>query len=410
MALLLPLRVARDTVRPGPLTVATEVTGDVARALRARILDLDDPLDEAELAAVIDGAAAAAPVGNGVIVDTAHDTGLLGATSTKLEVSVQLRMAHIPTSVCHLFDPATHPLLSCRAAKTMGSGAATRRLRVTAAVEGYSAPAIDTVELEDNAPHTFDLLPTFYPERLKDVTELTRATVSILVDDLDSEKVELHRTSAVWLLARTTALLSVVDPTTGAHTDLTRYFGAFVTPNDPAVLAFLQKVKAHHPNKMLPGYQGGPAGITAQVKAAYDAVHAEVDVTYVNTTIAFSPDETTSVQRVRLPREALSTGAANCIDGVVLLASLIEAMSLNPAIVVVPGHAFLGWETWIESGEWNYLETTMLGTHPFEAAADRGAAQAARFEQLATGRNDESLFRRWPLRQLRREFGIVPTV
>lgn len=385
--------------------------GAVARALRARVLDPDDRLDPAVLAATIDAAAEApAPAGSGVVVDTAHDAGLLGATSTKLAVTVQLRMAHIPTSVCHLFDPLTNPLLSCRAEKTLGGGAKTRRLRVTAAVEGYSAPAVDTVELDNNAPHTFDLLPTFFPERLKNVNELTRATVSVLVEDLDSQKVELHRTSAVWLLARTTALLAVLDPATGAYYDLSRYFGAFVTPNDPAVLGFLQNVKAHHPSHALSGYQGSPEGITAQVKATYEAVHDDVDVTYVNSTIAFSADETTSVQRVRLPSEALATGAANCIDGVVLLASLLEAMSLHPAIVVVPGHAFLGWEAWDGSGEWKYLETTMLGTQPFDVAVARGEAQAAGLEKLARDRNDESLFRRWPLRQLRREFGIVPMV
>jgi hypothetical protein len=83
------------------------------------------------------------------------------------------------------------------------------------------------------------------------------------------------------------------------------------------VLAFLQQVKTHHPDKTLAGYQGDPDAVTAQVKAVYDAVRTDVDVTYVNSTLAFSPDDTTAVQRVRLPREALETGAANCIDGVV---------------------------------------------------------------------------------------------
>ncbi len=382
----------------------------VARAVREHLL-APGPVSAADLAAAIDAVPGAAPADDaGVVVDTAHDAGLLGATSTKLEVTVKLRMAHIPTSVCHLFDPATHPLLSCRAAKALGADSTTRRLRVTATVEGYSAPAIDTVELDTAAPHDFDLLPTFYPERLNSVTELTRATVSVLVDDLDSQLVELHRTSPVWLLARTTALLSVTDPTTGASQDLTPYFGAFVTPNDPKVLAFLERVKAYHPEKTLAGYQGGEAGVTTQVKAVYDAVQKDVNVTYVNSTLAFSPDDTTAVQRVRLPREALETGAANCIDGVVLLASLLEAISLRPAIVVVPGHAFLGWETSRDSGTWGYLETTMLGTQPFEAAAARGDEEAAELQKLAADRNEQAIFRRWPLRQLRKEFGIVPTV
>jgi hypothetical protein len=51
----------------------------------------------------------------------------------------------------------------------------------------------------------------------------------------------------------------------------------------------------------------------------------------------------------------------------------------------------------------------MLGTQPFEAAAARGDEEAAELEKLAVDRNDQTIFRRWPLRQLRKEFGIVPT-
>ncbi len=390
--------------------MSSMLPSSVAEAVRERLLDPTAEIDAADLAAAVDAAADGKPAPEaGVVVDTARDTGLLGAMSTKLEVTVKLLMAHIPTSVCHLFDPATHPLVSCEARKADAADDKIRRLRVTAIVDGYSAPAIDTVELENKQPHEFKLLPTFFPQRLNEVTELTRATLSVLVEDLDSQLVELNRTSPVWLLARTTALLSVKDPTTGDSVDLTPYFGAFVTPNDPAVLRFLERVKTFHPAKALSGYQGDPEGVTLQVKAAYDAVKEDVDLTYVNTTLAFSPDDTTSVQRVRLPREALETGAANCIDGVVLLASLLEAMSLRPAIVVVPGHAFLGWETWKDSGEWKYLETTMLGTQPFDVAAARGEKEAEELQQLAKDKQDARIFRRWPLLQLRREFGILPT-
>src|SRR4029077_11411867 len=76
-------------------------------------------------------------------------------------------------------------------------------------------------------------------------------------------------------------------------------------------------------------------------------------------------------QRTRLPRESLRHKSANCIDGTVLMASLLEAASLHPAIVLVPGHAFVGWETWEGSDEWDYLETTMIASHDFEAARER---------------------------------------
>ena len=46
-----------------------------------------------------------------------------------------------------------------------------------------------------------------------------------------------------------------------------------------------------------------------------------------------------------LPRESLADKEANCINGTVLFASLLEGISMSPAIVLVPGHAFLAWET-----------------------------------------------------------------
>lgn len=385
----------------------------VAERLRRQLLDPDTVVDGAAVEAATAAPANEVPAEvsrDGRVVDTTDKSGLLGPASTGLEVVVDLRMTHVPTSICHLFAAESHPLVTCRLGKALGADDGIRRLRVACTVEGYSAPAIATAELEKKAPITLDLLPTFFPQRLREVTELTRATVTVLVEDLDSGKVEVHRTGAVWLLARNAAPLSVLDPKTGTYQDLTQYFGAFVTPNDPIVMAFLAKVRDHHPGKALAGYQGNRAGVVAQVKAAYEAVADEVDVSYVNSVIAFSPTDTVAVQRVRLPRDVLADGAANCIDGTVLLASLLEAMSLNPAIVTVPGHAFLGYEEWSDSGDWKFVETTMLGTHPFEAACARAEAQAASLQSQQQKTSDPSLFRLRPLRDLRNTLGIVPMV
>jgi hypothetical protein len=237
----------------------------------------------------------------------------------------------------------------------------------------------------------------------------------VLIEDLgDFESrhppyIESHTTHPIWMLARTTAPLAVRDPKTGAWVDLSRYLGAFVTPNAPELMAFLRQAAALHPQKRLMGYQGDPSAVEPQVRALYEALKREAEITYVNSVIAFSPDQGASSQRVRLPRESLTTRQANCIDGVVLCASLLEAISLNPALVVIPGHAFVGWATWSDAtAEWRYLETTMIGTHSFEEAAAGGAALAARYRKLSEDRQDPKLFRLWPLKQLRTEFGITP--
>jgi hypothetical protein len=347
--------------------------------------------------------------GAGRVLDTTRPNALLGADSTGLDAVVKLRMSHVPTAICHLLDAASHPLVSCKVkqASPPGTPNIIRRVRVTCRIEGYSAPAIDTVELIDLKPRGFDLLPTLFPANVAAVTELTSATVSALVEDLDTEKVEVHRTSRIWLLARTTAPLWLHDPSTGALVDLTPYLGAFVTPNAPEIMSFLRTVVDKHPEGRLDGYLRGSDAVEPQVQAVYEALK-DAGVAYVNSVIAFDPEEGTSSQRIRLPRDTLRDRTANCLDGTVLVASLLEAMSLNPAIVLVPGHAFVSWEISPDLGEWHYLETTMIGSHSYDAARRRGDRLAQTYEQRSRQAGDTTLFRRWPLRDLRVVRGITP--
>ena len=112
---------------------------------------------------------------------------------------------------------------------------------------------------------------------------------------------------------------------------------------------------------------------------------------------------------MRLPRESLTAGTANCIDGAVLFASLLEGISLSPALVIIPGHALVAWETWEDSGEWDYLETTMIGgAYTFAQARNSGRSLAETFEQLAAETGNNAKFRFWPLRKLRAQYRITP--
>ena len=253
------------------------------------------------------------------------------------------------------------------------------------------------MEVETLVPVEAVQLPTFYPDKLAALTELTRATVNVEVQDLDA-RTEVHRTIPVWLLAQTTAPLKVKDPSSGTWKDMTRYLGAFVTPNAPPIMSYVRKALDKHPQKRLVGYQVDEAEVTAQVRAIYEAL-AESGIAYVNSIIDFTPETGMNNQRVRRPRESLADKSANCIDGVVLLASLLEAISLNPAIVIVPGHAFLAWETGRNSGQWKYLETTMVSTHSFDEACTQAELTAAAWK--ATEVAGQPTLTLWSIRELR---------
>jgi len=396
--------------------------------LRRQVFEQTDPtasqtlLDElrmgekelAEVEKLRAAAQAADDNNNGTIINRKTDTHLLGPETTGLDSRLQLRMSQIPTAIYHLLDPQTDPLMTCSLDNVSPR---TRRIRITSYIDGYSSHAVDTIELEAQSKHEFRQSPTLFPQRIRNVTELTRATLNVKLEDLDGDPggvsraiwTELHKTYPLWLLARTTAPLAVPDPTTGKLRDMTRYFGAFVTPNAPSLMSFLRIAADAHPDKRLVGYQGDKAaGVRSQVKALFEALKTSGNITYVNSVIAFSPEEGPSTQRVRLPRESLRDSQANCIDGTVLFASLLEGISLNPAIVVVPGHAFVGWETWDESGEWEYLETTMIGSHDFDAARQSGTSTAGFYQELAKETDNPNKFRHWSLRDLRATHRITP--
>lgn len=371
---------------------------------------------EAELLRIEEQLAALAGAAGGrrahaLVIDTAKTAGLLGPETTGLAAEVNLRMAQVPTSICHLLDPERDPLVVCSVRNADPNRI--RRLRVTSYVEGYSARAVDTVELEKQSEaHEFKQMPTFFRERLREATELTRATLHVTVEDLDG-RMELHKTKHLWLLARNTVPLSILDPQTGQSRDMTPYLGAFVTPNAPRVMAFLREATEFHPERTLPGYQGNKndEGIVArQIKALFDALKERSQLTYVNSVIEFSPAEegTSTHQRVRLPRESLDERQANCIDGVVLFASLIEGISMNPALVIIPGHALVGWETWDKSEQWKYLDTVMIGTHTFEEACRAAEEQLATFASLPAPKSGVPRVRMRPLRELRASQQIMP--
>jgi hypothetical protein len=333
-------------------------------------------------------------------------TMVLGAATTGLSVEVHLRMAQVPTAIYHLLDPEFNPLVSCKVTNHVDT---VRRLRITSYIEGFSATAINTVELEVGKNLTIKQSPTLYRRQIKELNELTTATLNVLVEDLDNQKVENHSTHHIWLLARSTAPIAVRDPKNGKLQDFSPYLGAFVTPNAPDLMHFLRSAAQRHPTGRLVGYQGDANEVTPQVKALFEALKEEANITYVNSLISFTPEQGMANQRVRLPRESLSDSQANCIDGSVLFASLLEAISLSPALVIIPGHAFVAWETWKGAPDkWEYLETTMIGTHSFEEAHRSATANATRYQALAEKTGEPAIFRQLPLRILRSERSIMP--
>ena len=345
---------------------------------------------------------------------------MLGPETTGLRVDTALKLQPVPTGIYHLLDPETDPLLTVTITNLTNDP---RRLCVTSYIEGISARAIKTLEFsrsEIKKPKTIPLLPSLLPDQARRITEIQRATLHVVVDifgstmnpqtrtDTWSSLVESHDTHSILLLSRNSGFNAVEDPETGMRRDLTRYYGAWVTPHVEPVQALVRKAAEKVPGRRIWGYQGrpDPEGTASQVKAIFDTLK-EAGIAYVDSVIDFGAGPGQVTQRTRLPRESLRHKSANCIDGTVLMASLLESASLHAAIVLVPGHAFVAWETWRGSDVWDYLETTMIDSDAFEAARQKARTLFEKYSSEDLETDDGPMLRVLKLNELRSQ-GIWP--
>ena len=282
-------------------------------------------------------------------------------------------------------------------------------MRLTCRVEGYSARWVETHELAGKGTtREFLLLPTFDETAILALRDVTTATIHVKVEDLGGPRretggrvgTELHRSLRVRLLPPTTAYLSFRAPS-GSDRDMTRYLGAWVTPNAPAVLRLVRQAGKRSGMGIL-GYQDD-SKVEAQVRALFEELR-DLQLIYAHTILARAGNAAHVVQRVRRPTESITDRCANCIDGTVLFASLLEASSLEASLVLVPRHAFVGWRTSSNgSARWRFLETTMIGHDTFENACAFAESLQARYQQEA----GTDMYRHYPLASLRRD-GIMP--
>ena len=146
--------------------------------------------------------------------------------------------------------------------------------------------------------------------------------------------------------------------------DLSWIFAAYVDERDAVVDAVLgSAIKSEIVDKF-DGYGGGSDdGVYRQVWAVWQALAAH-GIRYSAADPGIARGPRVFSQHVRLLEQTWSDRAATCIDGSVLIASALQHIGLRPFLVLVPGHAFVGFHLDAVGNRAAYLETTVLGAAP----------------------------------------------
>ena len=120
------------------------------------------------------------------------------------------------------------------------------------------------------------------------------------------------------------------------------FLAAFVTPNHPVVADLLKStskwLEKWTKEPSLEGYQcQDPNRVKKMAAAAYAAIQ-ERNITYANPPSSFEE----MGQRVRLCDTVMDQRLGTCMDMTLLYVSVLEAIGLNPVLVLISGHIFAG--------------------------------------------------------------------
>lgn len=184
------------------------------------------------------------------------------------------------------------------------------------------------------------------------------------------------RTERVRVRSVNDALYFIDEDDDAQDLDFNWLFAAYVNEDHPAVDSILKEALATDVVDGFTGYQSrDPDEVLKQVFAIWHVLQRR-GIRYSSITRTGSAHRRVLSQHVRFIDESLSMSQANCVDGSVLMASVLRKIDLDPSLILTPGHMLLGFALDAQGRERAYLETTLIGQ-----VRGHGLGQQARDKQ-----------------------------
>lgn len=186
-----------------------------------------------------------------------------------------------------------------------------------------------------------------------------------------SKELVASGSKTVRLLSNEQIVWSLNDVTSGATYNLEPTLASWIEPYDKngRLEEVRQAANKHHAGGKLRGNTDGEAtleDIRLDVKALYDCLNKDYGISYGDhpTNYGFHHEPHTA-QRILTGPQVLERKNGVCIDFVILFASLMEGLGINPLLILDQNHAFLGWgnhkDRDAKIDDMGFLETTKLG-------------------------------------------------
>jgi hypothetical protein len=185
-------------------------------------------------------------------------------------------------------------------------------------------------------------------------------------------------------------------------------FAAYVNENHPWIDQVLKDAKATGLSPSFAGYQGNEKDVLDQVNSIWVALQRR-GMTYSSITDT-TQGKQVRAQHVRFLDESIVSTQANCVDGSVLMASILKKIGIRAYLVLVPGHCYLAFSVDDKGAQLLGVETTTIGSNcSLAQAIQQGTTNSANglHPNLKRFNGTDP---RWQLIDLNaaREFGVMP--
>ena len=302
------------------------------------------------------------------------------------DVTIKLLTYQVPASYCYQknADTKDYPLV------TLIINTTHLRQACTAIIDVYFC------EFGSPTPHTMTFpagtvirkafLPVVTKQKLKQIHTKCSDTIRVDMQYLNPKGVLWQESRQVYLLPYNVAMLWRYELDRSMHF-YTEYLAGWITPQARQVQKLFGDALKYHPDQAFYGYNA-PSHLSKEAQkqevrkivcAFFEVLHRELNIRYATSalfTTSASEPNLQQIQWIRLPEDIIDAGGpANCIDGSVLFASLLELASLHPVLLLRPKHALVGWRVAEGSEEYEFLETTLIADGNFEQACQDGQRQ-----------------------------------
>lgn len=258
-----------------------------------------------------------------------------------------------PTGNHYLGNPKSGFIIRIKSARENS------KVRITLGKTPFFEESISEFVLEE--PKTvYQIFPDviWNYEALRNNNQAVPISVSVEVEMNGTKLGQKVRTYSVRSINE--CMLAYLDSNQKFH-DTGIFFAAYVNEEHPMIDKLLREALDTRLVNRFVGYQSGRSGsVDKQVYALWNVLqkrnfkYSSVSTSSLSSNFVFS-------QRVRTLDDALKSSQVNCVDGSVLFASLLRAVNIDPILVRIPGHMFVGYYLDKGHNKKEFLETTMIG-------------------------------------------------